>query len=111
MSKLRRPYQDWVSWQNFGTLRFWQEVRENPGYAGELVLQRLCKGGLVNPAETTSASLATGILVATHGPQGCPLLPDAEVDRCYDWVKAHHNFRQKVHSSPCAVTTARGLIS
>ena len=105
----RRSMQDWSSWQNFGTQAFWAEVQSNPAFAGELILQRLCKGGLQNPSEQTSGDICAGILLATHG-SNATLLPIAEVDRMFDWVKAHQNFRQQVLRSrcPCAVTTALG---
>jgi hypothetical protein len=106
----RRPYQDWSCWQHHGSVSFWRDVLENTAFVGEVVCQRLAKGGLVNPSESTSADVATGILVATHGPAS-GLLQNAEIDRIFDWVKVPHNFRQKVLRSSCprAVTTARGL--
>ena len=105
----RRAYQDWGSWQNFGTQDWWAEVQGNPNFAGEIVLQRFCKGGLINPSEQTSADLAAGILLAEHG-RNAALLPVAAIDRMFDWVKVHRNFRQHVLRSSCpgAVTTALG---
>ncbi len=81
----RRAYQDYASWQSFGTRAFWSEVSGSP-LAGEIVLQRLNQLGLINPSETCSADIASGIAVAMHG-TAAALLPQTDVESIFHWVK------------------------
>ena len=83
-----RPLQDFLAWQSFGTAGLWQEVRENPGLASELLCQHFSLLGAINPNEPSSASLAAAALVALHGPQATPMLSKQEIDQMYKHVKA-----------------------
>ena len=84
----RRPYQDYSSWQSYGTTAFWDELEATPCLAGELICQRLAKGGAVNLSETCSADVASAILVATHGPAVGAFATEDEIQPTCQWVKA-----------------------
>lgn len=85
----RRPYQDYSSWQSYGTAAFWDELEATPCLAGELICQRLAKGlGAVNLSETCSADVASAILVATHGPAVGAFATDDVIQITFQWVKA-----------------------
>ncbi len=83
----RRPYQDYQAWPSFLTQDLWNEIYENPTFASEIIAQHLNNAGLINPAETTSADVAAGIVVATYGPLALLQSKD-EVDRVYNAFKA-----------------------
>ena len=83
-----RPLQDFLAWHSFGTAELWQQIRENPGLASELLCQHFSLLGAINPGEPSSASLAAAALVAEHGPQGTPMLSKQEIDQMYKHVKA-----------------------
>ena len=86
---VRRDYQDFTQWADYGTSGFWAEIDQAPCLAGEIVLQRLVMVfGLRNPSEVCSARLAAGIMTAQHGPCSGACLTDADMDRCFNWVKA-----------------------
>jgi hypothetical protein len=87
MSRVRRGYQDYSSWQSFGTEVFWHDVRENGAVAHEMVTQRLSDLNLQNPSESCSRLIAGGILVAVHGPRS-KLLSASECDQMFAWFKA-----------------------
>ena len=46
----RRSYQDYSSWQSFGTANLWEEIEKMPHLAGEIIAQHLNKLLLKNPS-------------------------------------------------------------
>jgi len=85
----RRGYQDYSTWQNFGTAQVWAECRESPELACEVVSQHVHRLGLINPSEQTSADITAGILVAQRG-DFAPWLPPADIAKMFDWFKVRH---------------------
>lgn len=89
MSNRRRAYQDYSSWQSYGTAAFWDEIEASPSLSGEMICARLVKGlGAVNLSETCSADVASAILVATHGPTVAAFATDDEIRIMFQWTKA-----------------------
>jgi len=78
----RREYQNFKKWDTYGTNAWWTRVFEDPSLASELVAQRCHTAGLVNPSEKTSADIAAGIIVLTHGTISSTL-PAAECDKVF----------------------------
>jgi hypothetical protein len=78
----RREYQNYKNWDTYGTDAWWARVFEDPSIASELVAQRLHTLGLVCPSESTSADIAAGIVVLTHGTISSTL-PAAECDKVF----------------------------
>ena len=78
----RRDYQNYKAWDTYGTDAWWARVFEDPSLASELVAQRLHTGGLVCPSENTSADIAAGIVVLTHGTYSATLSA-AECDKVF----------------------------
>jgi len=78
----RREYQNYKNWDTYGTDAWWARVFEDPSIASELVAQRLHTLGLVCPSENTSADIAAGIVVLTHGTISSTL-PAAEFDKVF----------------------------
>jgi hypothetical protein len=84
----RRPYQDYSSFLNYGTCRWWQDVQSVPQLAMEMFAERFCKAGLRNPSELkTSAAFAAAITVVQYGTSSS-VVAECELRRTYDNFKA-----------------------
>ena len=79
---LRSAYQNYKAWATYGTDAWWKRLFADPSLAAELVTQRMHAGGLVCPGESTSADIAAGIVVLTHGTISSTL-PAAECDKVF----------------------------
>ena len=104
----RRGYQDFMSWQVFGTQSLWRDIRTSPALAHELIVQFLSvKLGLRNPSEQTSGDVASAIVVAMHGPVRAATMNDKDIQTMYDWVKATSYMKSPpAFNDKSAVTTA-----
>ena len=94
---VRRCYQDYLSWRNFGTRPVWQACADTPHLAGEIISQHLSTMLLVNPSEQTSGDVAATIVAATHG-DAAAMIDAGEISRVFVWFKARpapfmHNVR------------------
>ena len=99
MAAARRDYQNYKTWDTYGTDAWWARVFEDPTLAGELVAQRLHTGGLVCPAETTSADVAAGIIVLTHG-MSASTISATECDQTFQAFKVRRmRMRASHHTS------------
>ena len=99
MAAARRDYQNYKAWDTYGTAAWWARVFEDPNLAGELVAQRLHTGGLICPSETTSAYIAAGIIVLTHGMHASSISA-AECDKAYQTFKVRRmRMRASHHTS------------
>ena len=106
-ASFRKPYQDYSSWQSYGTGAFWKNIKDNPVLAGELIAQRLStKLGLKSPSEVCSADVTAGILVCIHGPGAGALCDVATVHRHFEWFKARPCMHAPLH--PCMCTGVCG---
>jgi hypothetical protein len=93
----RREYQNFKKWDTYGTNAWWTRVFEDPSLASELVAQRLHTAGLVNPSEKTSADIAAGIIVLTHGTISSTL-PAAECDKVFVAFKVRRMIMRASHN-------------
>ena len=75
---VRSQYQDFNSWESYGTTAFWTNAGANPMLALELVAQRVSLAGCVCPLETCSANITAAILVLKYGPLA-PSLSDSDI--------------------------------
>ena len=87
LARSRRGYQDYSSWQNFGTASMWQEISATPQLAGELIARQLSQLKLRNPSEKTSADVTAGILAAMHNNAGV-VVSQPQINSMFDWFKA-----------------------
>ncbi len=88
MARNIRPLQDFCSWPSYGTASLWDEVRECPELATELMCQWVNGLGAINPTEPTSASIAAHAVAAQYGFPQCLWLSDGIVQEVYESVKA-----------------------
>jgi hypothetical protein len=93
----RREYQNFKKWDTYGTNAWWTHVFEDPSLASELVAQRCHTAGLVNPSEKTSADIAAGIIVLTHGTISSTL-PAAECDKVFVAFKVRRMIMRASHN-------------
>jgi hypothetical protein len=84
---LRRGYQDYASWLSFGTRTLWDKCDSAPSCALEIFAQYLHKMLLKNPAERTSADVASAIAVVMFGPIGASLLTQGQATAFYEQFK------------------------
>jgi len=92
----RRPYQMWNAWDTYGTAAWWAKVFANPTHVLELVALRLHSGGLVCPSEKTSAHIAAGIIVLTHGDSSAMVDKD-ECDKVFLAFKVRRMIMRASH--------------
>ena len=92
----RSAYQNYQAWATYGTTDWWTRAFADPGTAAEAVAQRMHRAGLVCPAESTSADIAAGIALMTHGQQA-PLLPAAECDDIFMAFKVRRMIMRASH--------------
>ena len=83
----RRGYQDYSTWASFGTAVLWRDIDAAPACAAELITRHLHKMLCKNPAERSSADVASGIAVATYGPIGAAMLSTSQVTAIYEQFK------------------------
>ena len=94
----RRPYQDYTSWQNYLCQGQWDEIRATPSLAGEIITTQMSALGLKNPAEQTSADIASGIAAATHG-QRVAFMSSYDMNFIFQAFKAQsQTFRVHMHA-------------
>jgi hypothetical protein len=94
----RRPYQDYSSWQTYLCQCQWDEIHANPSLAGEIITTQMSALGLKNPAEQTSADIASGIAAATHG-QRVAFMSSYDMNFIFQAFKAQSQiFRVHMHA-------------
>ena len=97
----RQAYQDYMSWQSFGTGQLYSDIADQPALAGEYIARHLNLLLLRCPSEKTSADVAAAICVAMHGPVAAQLIPVRVLNDLYDWFKALYNLLS------CAMRSSR----
>jgi hypothetical protein len=96
---LRSAYQNYKAWDTYGTNAWWARVFADPSLACELIPLRLHQAGLFCPAETTSADVAAGIVVLTHGNRSSTISA-AECDKAFAAFKVRRmRMRASHHTS------------
>jgi len=92
---VRSKYQDFNSWESYGTTAFWTNAGANPMLALELVAQRVSLAGCLCPLETCSANITAAILVLKYGPLA-PSLSDSDIAAEFNAFKVR---RVTMHAS------------
>ena len=96
---LRSAYQNYKAWDTYGTDAWWARVFAEPSLACEMIPNRLHSAGLFCPAETTSADIAAGIVVLTHGVRSSTISA-AECDKAFAAFKVRRmRMRASHHTS------------
>jgi len=84
----RKPMQNFQAWSNFGTRDFWQQIKDTPSLAPELVCELVRDLGGVNVSEPTSRDMAASACVALYGIPQCTTISQEVLSDLYRKIKA-----------------------